>query len=128
MRKLSVLAALLLLAACGSGGLGDLGGIFGSPTTSSPPPSRSAELQGTINSIDLNAQRIDLTVYGNYLRDSQTGQSIYYDNRTRVLFQGREYRPADLERGDQVAVRGYNSGGRYVADTITVTRNARAGG
>lgn len=122
MRKLSVLAAFLLLAACGSGGLGDLGGIFGGGTQ---PTTQSTDLTGTVNNIDTNAQRIDLSVYGNYLRDSQTGQSIYYDNRTRVTYQGRDYRPEDLERGDQITVRGYNSSGRYVAETITVTRNAR---
>ena len=31
----------------------------------------------------------------------------------------------DLERGDEVSIRGSNDGGRYVADVITVTRNMR---
>jgi hypothetical protein len=121
MRKLSLLAALLLLAACGSVGLGDLGDILGSPS-----PSKSSDLQATVNSVDTRDQRIDVNVtYVNNLRDSRNGQSIYYDNRTRVVYRGRDFRPEDLERGDEISVRGYNSSGRYIAETITVTRSVR---
>jgi hypothetical protein len=121
MRKLSLLAALLLLAACSTLGLGDLGGVLGSPSTRS-----NATLEGTVSRIDPNAQRIDLNVTNqSNLRDSQGSQSIYYDNRTRVLYRGREYRPEDLERGDSISVRGYNSSGRYIAETIDVTRSVR---
>jgi hypothetical protein len=121
MRKLSILAVLLLLAACGSGGLGDLGGILGSPSPSTP-----SSVSGTVNFVDTSAQRIDLNVsYVNNLRSSQGNSSIYYDNRTQVQWQGHTYSPTDLERGDEVSVHGYNDGGRYVADQITVTRNVR---
>jgi hypothetical protein len=127
MRKLSLLAALLLVAACSSNGaLGDLGSIFGTPQTSSSNPS---SIQATVNGVDVTNQRIDVTVnYVNNLRNSQGNQSIYYDNRTRVIYNGNSgYSPTDLERGDQITVTGYNSGGRFVADTITVTRNIRNG-
>ncbi len=121
MRKLSLLAALLLLVACGTGGLGDLGTILGSPS-----PSQSSNVQATVNFIDTSAQRIDVNVnYVNNLRNSQGGQSIYYGNNTRVVYQGRQYQVTDLERGDEISVSGYNRNGRYVADTITVTRNIR---
>ena len=121
MRKLSILAVLLLLAACGSGGLGDLGGILGSPSPSTP-----SSVNGTVNFVDTSAQRVDLSVNSvNNLRSSQGNSSIYYDNRTQVQFQGRNYSPADLERGDEVSVHGVNDNGKYVADTITVTRNVR---
>jgi hypothetical protein len=121
MRKLSLLAVLLLLAACGSGGLGDLGGILGSPSPSTP-----SNVSGTVNFVDTSAQRIDLNVsYVNNLRSSQGSSSIYYDNRTQVQWQGHTYSPADLERGDEVSVHGYSDNGRYVADQITVTRNVR---
>ena len=117
MRKLSILAVLLLLAACGSGGLGDLGG---------PSPSTPSSVNGTVNFVDTSAQRIDLNVNTvNNLRSNQSTGSIYYDNRTAVQWQGRNYSPADLERGDEVSVHGYSDGGKYVADTITVTRNVR---
>jgi hypothetical protein len=120
MRKLSIAALLLLLAACGSS-LGDLGGILGSPSQSTP-----SNVSGTVNFVDTSAQRIDLNVsYVNNLRSSQGNSSIYYDNRTQVQWQGHTYSPTDLERGDEVSVHGYNDGGRYVADQITVTRNVR---
>jgi hypothetical protein len=121
MRKLSLLAVLLLLAACGTSGLGDLGTILGSPS-----PQQSSDVQATVNSIDTTNQRIDVNVnYVNNLRNTQSSQSIYYDSRTQVVYQGRTYRPEDLERGDEISVKGSNSNGRYVADTITVTRNVR---
>ena len=126
MRKLSVVAAVLLLAACSSNsGLGDLGSIFGTPQpqTSSQNPS---SVQATVNFVDPTNQRIDVNVnYVNNLRSSQGNQSIYYDNRTRVVYNGNNYSVTDLERGDQVSVTGYNNNGRFVADTITVTRNVR---
>jgi hypothetical protein len=129
MRKLSVVAALaavLLLAACGSGGLGDLGGIFGTPQTSSS--SNPGTIGATVNFVDTSNQRIDVTVnYVNNLRNSQGNQSIYYNSRTRVVYNGNSgYNVTDLERGDQISVTGStDNNGRFVADTINVTRNVR---
>jgi len=125
MRRLSLLAAVLLIAACSSNsGLGDLGSIFGTPQTSSSNPS---SVQATVNFIDPTNQRIDVNInYVNNLRNSQGNQSIYYDNRTRVVYNGNSgYSPTDLERGDQISVTGSNDNGRFLADTITVTRNIR---
>jgi hypothetical protein len=123
MRKISLLAVALLVAACGSVGLGDLGTILGSPSST-----QASDVQATVNSVDTQAQRIDVNVnYVNNLRNTQgSTQSIYYDSHTQVVFQGnKNYRPEDLERGDEISVRGSNVNGRYVADTITVTRNVR---
>ena len=58
MRKLSLLAVVLLLTACGSGGLGDLGGILGSPSSTQP-----SDVQGTVNYVDTQNQRIDPHAY-----------------------------------------------------------------
>lgn len=93
------------------------------PNNGSP----SSDIRGTVNFVDTQAQRIDLSVnYMNGLRSSQSSSSIYYDSSTRVLYQNRSYAPTDLERGDQVDVLAYNNGnGRYLADTVTVTRNVR---
>jgi Domain of unknown function (DUF5666) len=124
MRKGSfVLVAVLLTAACGSiGDLGDLGGILGSPSAS-----QASDVRGTVSSVDTAGQRIIMDVaYVNNLRNTQNAQSIYYDNNTRVEYQGQTYSPADLERGDEISVRGHNDGGRYVAEVITVTRNVRS--
>ncbi|HEV2718941.1 MAG TPA: hypothetical protein VG323_02895 [Thermoanaerobaculia bacterium] len=120
MRKLSIVAALLLVAACASG-RGNHSGVLGSPSPNAP-----STVTGTVNFVDPTAQRIDLNVSTvNDLRASRDTASIYYDNHTQVLFAGRNYAPSQLERGDQVSVHGYNDSGRYVADTINVTKNVR---
>lgn len=124
MRRATPLFAVLLLAtACGSSTLGDLGSILGSPS-----PTQPSAVTGVVTGVDTSAQRIDLNVtYVNQLRpnSSQSTGSIYYDSNTRVVYQGRTYRVSDLERGDEISVNGVNNNGRYVAQTITVTRNAR---
>ena len=124
MRKATFVLAALLLASCGTGGtMGDLGDII----LGSPSSTQTSDVQGYVAFVDTSTRRIDLDVeYINNLRQSSGSDqrgTIYYDNRTRVIFQGREYRPEDLERGDQISVRGYNDNGRYVAETIEVLRD-----
>lgn len=124
MRRGAFVLLAILATACGSGSdiLGDLGGILGSPSAEQP-----SDVRGTVSSIDTAARRIVLDVaYVNNLRNTQSGQSIYWTNETRVEYQGQTYRPEDLERGDEISVRGFNDNGRYVAEVITVTRNVRA--
>ena len=114
----------LLLAACGSmgngGSLGDI--ILGSPSST-----QSSDVQGYVSAVDTYNSRIDLDVtYVNNLRQSGSSNqkgTIYYDSRTRVLYNNREYRVTDLERGDQISVKGFNDNGRYVAETIEVIRS-----
>ena len=127
MRIATLALVGVLLAACGSTGgtLGDLGSIIlGSPSTS-----QSSDVRGTISSIDTGARRIDMNVsYVNNLRPTSTNDqrgSIYYDNNTRVTYNNQDYQVADLERGDEISVVGVNDNGRYLAQTITVTRNVR---
>ena len=121
-----VLAALLLTAACGSMGDGGLGSI-GDIILGSPSSTQSSDVKGEVAGIDTNARRIDLNVsYINNLRDTNNGQrgSIYYDNNTRVTYNGRDYAVTDLERGDEIEVRGVADNGRYIAQQITVVRDA----
>ena len=72
-------------------------------------------------------QIIDLDVsHINNLRNTGSSNqrgTIYYDSRTRVVFGGRDYNVTDLERGDEIVVRGANQSGRYVAETIEVVRD-----
>jgi hypothetical protein len=125
MRRASlVLVATLLTAACGSGGggLGDvLGGILGSPSAEQP-----SDVRGTVRSIDTQAMRIDLDAqYINNLRDNSSDTAaVYYDANTQVQFNNQTYNVRDLERGDEITIRGANNNGRYVATVITVTRDA----
>ena len=122
MRIATLAVAAMLMTACGSSGvLGDLGTILGSPSSTQP-----SDVRGTVDYIDTNARRIDLNVsYVNNLRSTGSDQrgAIYYTNQTRVQYEGRDYAVTDLERGDEIEVRGYNDNGRYVAETITVTRD-----
>lgn len=123
MRIATLALAALLLGACGSGGgLGDLGSIIlGSPSQSEP-----SDVKGAVSYVDTAQRRIDLDVtYVNNLRNTGNSQrgSIYYDNNTKVVYQGNNYNVSDLERGDEIEVRGFNDNGRYVAQTITVVRD-----
>lgn len=120
MRKLSIVAALLVIAACASG-RGNHNGVLGSPSPNTP-----STVTGTVNFVDPTAQRIDLNVRTvNDLRASRDTASIYYDGHTQLLYAGGNYMPSQLERGDEISVHGYNDNGRYVADTINVTKNVR---
>lgn len=131
MNKYKVLAAacfaLLLAAACGStGGLGD---IFG---TNPNNTNGTYTISGTVDSIDLNNHYIYLTNVSGYtsnLRDSSTGNTarVSWDNRTTVNFNGRSYRPEDLERGDQVSVRVDQNRNQLLAESMDVTYNSRGG-
>lgn len=122
MRTLSTAAAVILattlLTGCGSSGI-DLGGILGSPSSSQP-----SDVQATVNYVDTQNSRLDVTAnYVNNLRNTNTqAQSIYFNSSTTVEYQGRAYRVTDLEQGDQISVRGVNDNGRYLAQAITVTR------
>lgn len=117
--------ALILLAACGSSGMGDiLGG--GSPQQS------NYEIRGTVESVDNNSRSIFLSNVTGYnasmLSNGGTGTvRVYFDDRTPVEFNGQTYRPTDLERGDQVAVRVDESGNQLLAESMTVLRDVSTG-
>lgn len=124
MRRLSVaLTAILLVAACSSSGiLGGLGDILGSGSSTQP-----SDVVGTVRNVDTANQRIDLDVQtvNNLRTTGPSNSSIYYTSNTRVQYGNQTYNVTDLERGDAISVRGVNDNGRYVAETITVTRNVR---
>jgi hypothetical protein len=120
--------ALLLLSSCGtSGGMGD---IFGGGSNGT----YNDTLHGTVDYVDVNAHSIDLTNvsgYSNNLRNgSSSGQRVrvYFDNRTSVSYQGRSYRPEDLERGDEIDVRVNQNGNELIASTVTVVRDVAENG
>src|SRR5688572_748906 len=97
--------ALVLLAGCGSSGVGDIFGGGGG----SNPQAANYEIRGTVESVDVNGRSVYLTNVTGLNRSmlSSGGGStarVYFDDRTAVEWQGRTYRPEDLERGDQVAV------------------------
>ena len=124
---LAVVAASLSLGMLTGCGTIDsvLGG--GNRNPNNYPSSQGASIQGTVSYVDTQAQRIDLDGYANGGRRNTT--SIYYDGRTIVSYQNQRGTPANLERGDQVEVRVFDNGnGRYLADSITVTRSVSSNG
>lgn len=124
-RATFILAALLITTACGSMGDGGLGSI-GDIILGSPSSTQSSDVKGTVSAIDTNARRIDLNVsYINNLRDDNNGQrgSVYYDSNTRVTYNNRDYGVTDLERGDEIEVKGVADNGRYIAQQIIVVRD-----
>ena len=115
-----VAAALLFLAGCASNG--DMYGYGnGSPYTST--------IHGTIDYVDASTRSIVLYNTSGYDSMLSGGRSaggsvrVYYDNGTSVQWQGRSYRPEELERGDQVDVAVRQSGNQLVADSMNVTYN-----
>ncbi|HYO76803.1 MAG TPA: DUF5666 domain-containing protein [Thermoanaerobaculia bacterium] len=108
--------------------MGDiLGG--GSPTNGNS----NYEIRGTVESVDPNNQSIwlrNVDGHRTMLSNSGSGNSrgsevrVYFDNQTTVEYQGRAYRPEDLERGDEVLVRVDESGNRLIATSMSVTYNA----
>jgi len=125
-RLLAVSAlALIMLGACSSGGgLGDILGGGGSSATN--------ELRGRVDFVDVNNRYVVLTNvsgYGNMLSNTGGGDTVrvHYDNQTSVEYQGQTYQVADLERGDEVAVRVDQSGNQLHARSMSVLYDSSSG-
>ncbi|HXI11805.1 MAG TPA: DUF5666 domain-containing protein [Thermoanaerobaculia bacterium] len=122
--------ALLLLPGCGSVGVGDiLGAVLGGGGAGQggnyPSGSQSQDVRATVESVDTRGQRIELS----YVNGRNSRATVYFDSRTRVVYQNRSYSPSDLERGDEVEIRLSNSrNNQPVADTITVLRSVSGQG
>lgn len=120
--------ALVLLSACGSSGIGD---ILGGGTDDNRS---NYEIRGTVDSVDTSSRSVYLTNVSGYTSMLSSGGSgnrvrVYFDDQTTVDYQGRAYRPQDLERGDQVTVRVDEQGNNtLVAQSMTVTYNSAVGG
>ncbi|HEX3579212.1 MAG TPA: hypothetical protein VHY33_11675 [Thermoanaerobaculia bacterium] len=131
MNKYKTLAAatvaLLLMAACGTSG-NSIGDIFGG---GNPNGSNAAyQIRGTVDSVDARSQSIYLTNVSGY-NGLNSGSSrslrVYYDNRTTLNYQGRSYRPDQLERGDEVSINVDQSGNQLIAQSMEVTYNTNGG-
>ncbi|MGA7616096.1 MAG: DUF5666 domain-containing protein [Thermoanaerobaculia bacterium] len=112
--------ATLLFVGCGSSNIGD---ILGGGTSNA-----TNEVRGTVSQVDPTSQSILLTNASTALANGQNSVRVYYDNQTKVSYQGQNYRPTDLEQGDQIDATVSNSSGRLVADAITVTYDISGGG
>lgn len=133
-RWLGPVALLILLAGCATGGgYGFPGQGQGQPYPGQPYPSDqyggqygSQSLTGTVDGVDLNGQRLVLiTQSSGYGTGSRA--EVYFDQNTRLIYQGQQHPIQGLERGDVVRVDAAQSGGRLWARTIEVVRNVRDG-
>ncbi len=90
-----------------------------------------SELRGTVRWIDQDRRLMELedTSWGFGSdpddRDRNDVVEVYYDNSTVVEYDGRSYKPENLERGDEVRIDVRRSGSRYEADEIQVVENVR---
>jgi hypothetical protein len=124
---LLALSACLALAGCATGYGGN-----GYPGGSNYPGSYggyggqygSQRFLATVEGVDPRYGRLLVGIDDsrNYQRSRV---EVFFDNNTRLYYQGREYPLAGLERGDQVAIDAVQSNGRLWATRIEVVRNVR---
>ena len=110
-RAVAAAAVLTTAAACANtGGLGNiLGGVLA--------PSNQMQMSGTVQGVDTRSQVVSIRQSG--------GQTVgvYYDNRTKVVYQNQLYSVTSLEFGDQVQARLTDQGNNsYYTDSIYVTQ------
>lgn len=140
------LAGSAALTGCGSTGVGDILGGGGSTTGNGGSTSGSGtggtyddrydtanNVRGTIERVDTLNRRIvvdrESSSSGNYLRNGNEDETVtlYYDDRTTVEYQGKNYRPQDLESGDRILADVNETSGRLVAEEIQVLQDASTG-
>ncbi|MDI1253048.1 DUF5666 domain-containing protein [Thermomonas sp.] len=128
-----VTSVLLLLAGCvtpggygSTGGYGSNTGGYGQPAPGYPSQPNS-QLQGTVERVDPGYNRIFMVV-----DDQRSGRAqrmeVRYDQRTRLVYQGREQSVEGLERGDVIRIDAVQSGLELWARSIELVRNVRDGG
>lgn len=85
------------------------------------------ELRGTVGFVDPRTRSIELQS-GGYGGSYGAGSTrLRYDERTQVEYQGRRYRPEDLDRGDQVRIQARRMGSNeLLAERIIVERSVRS--
>src|SRR3954451_11327040 len=96
-------------------------------SVSGNPSNNRADLRdfdATVRSVNAGNRTLEVVPFG---RDGRP-LVISYDNGTRVEYEGRSYRPEDLEGGDQIHLTTRNSGDRIVAERVVVSRNVSGNG
>jgi hypothetical protein len=102
---LASLVAATLLTGCGSSGVGD---VFGGGNTNRNDryDQRITNVRGTVDRVNTRDRTIvvnaESTGYDSNLRNGSDQVVLSYDDRTAVEFQGRTFRPEDLESGDRI--------------------------
>lgn len=133
-RSTSLLAALFaatLLAGCGSSGIGD---ILGGDDRNDPYEQSIDNVRGTVESVNTRDRTIvvdaESTSYRSNLRNGDDEIVLAYDDRTTVEFQGRTFRPEDLEPGDRILAEvspSYRSSSTPLVEEIQVLHDVSGG-
>lgn len=142
------LAGFAVLTGCGSTGVGDIlgggsssGGSSSGGSTSGGSTSGTYDdrydtannVRGTIERVDTVNRRIvvdrESSSNSSYLRNGNEDETVtlYYDDRTTVEFQGKNYRPQDLESGDRILADVSETSGRLLAEEIQVLSDVSSG-
>ncbi len=123
----ALVAAVAVLAGCSSSGIGD---VLGGPRNDDQY-GQTGDVRGTVTSVNTRDQTIvvDQEGTGTYLRNGGSDEVVLrYDSNTRVDFEGRTYRPEDLERGDRITANvDESSGSRLYARDIQVLYDVSGG-
>jgi hypothetical protein len=87
------------------------------------------ELRGTVRYVDTRNRTLEIEP--SRTSSFSTSRSsdvvvVYYDAQTLVEFEGRQYKPENLERGDVVEIEIRDNGGRLLAEQILVTGEGAA--
>lgn len=96
--------------------------------------SYGADLRGTVRFVDTRDRYVEIERGSErWSSNFRTGTSvsgdvarIYYDDRTVVEYQGQNYTPANLERGDVVDVWTETVSGRLYSPRMVVVQNVRS--
>jgi Domain of unknown function (DUF5666) len=127
------LVAAGLFAGCYSTGTGT-GDVLGGGRTTEQTGSYDrlgSDVSGTVQRVSTRDRYIvvdEESGYRNNLRNGSQETYVYYDDRTTVDYQGKTFRPEDLEVGDRVAAQTTRSGDRLLAGNIQVLYDVSGGG
>lgn len=144
LSMIALIAAVSVLTGCGSTGVGDIlggGGNSGGSTSGSTSGGTYDDRYDTANNVRGTIERVDTvnrrivvdregSSNGNYLRNGNDGETVtlYYDDRTTVEYQGKNYRPQDLENGDRILADVSETSGRLLAEEIQVLSDVSSNG
>ena len=82
------------------------------------------DLRGVVRYVDTRNRTLEIEPSSRYDSRLPTDRSglvvVYYDAQTDVEYQGRNYEPENLERGDEVEIEIRDTGGRLLAEQIQV--------
>lgn len=100
----------------------DVSGNSGNNSNTYPGSSMGSMLRGTVRNIDTSRRTIEVD------RGYSSSAIVEFGTSTPVYFNGRSYRVADLERGDEIEINVRDLGNnRFSANDITVTRSISGG-